>query len=163
MTTIQSTFRDLGFIKEETKAIVDKLNILLANYQIHYQKLRNFHWNVKGSDFFDIHEQFELEYNTVKLNIDEIAERIRTFGSTPYSTLKKYLEISEIEESRSDLTSDEMVDEIISDFTIILGHIVVAIEVAQENGDLGTVDMLIKDLKRLEKRHWMFSSFLNKA
>jgi len=163
MTTTQHTFRDLGFIKEETKAIVDKLNILLANYQIHYQKLRSFHWNVKGSDFFDIHEQFEVEYNTVKLNIDEIAERVRTFGATPFSTLKKYLEVSEIEESKSDLSSDAMVEEIISDFTILLGHIVVAIEIAQENGDLGTADILIKDLKRLEKRHWMFSSFLNKS
>ena len=37
---------------------------------MHYHKLRNFHWNVDGADFFELHQEFEDEYNTVKENID---------------------------------------------------------------------------------------------
>lgn len=89
-------YRKLGFDNEETKEIVESLNKLMANYHVHYQKLRNYHWNVEGHSFFELHEFFELEYNAVKLQIDEIAERIRVFGKKPVSTLKEYLEISEI-------------------------------------------------------------------
>lgn len=156
-----TAYKDLGFVKKESESIAEKLNILLSNYQIHYQKLRNFHWNVKGPDFFDIHEQFEVEYNDVKLNIDVIAERIRTFGFTPYSTYKKYLEVSEIKEAKTTLSSDEMVKEILDDYTKLMSFITDGIHCATENGDVGTSDILIKDLKRVEKRHWMFNSFLN--
>lgn len=84
-------YKKLGFTTQETADIVEPLNLLLANYHVHYQKLRNYHWNVKGPDFFDIHEQFEMQYNEAKLNIDDVAERIRVFGYTPMSTLKEYL------------------------------------------------------------------------
>lgn len=60
MTT---THRKLGFEKKEQEKVVERLNALLCNYQVYYQKLRNFHWNVKGPDFYDLHEQFEEEYN----------------------------------------------------------------------------------------------------
>ena len=53
------TFRKIGFSSVETNNVVKALNLLLANYQVHYQKLRDFHWNVTGPDFFDLHEQFE--------------------------------------------------------------------------------------------------------
>lgn len=159
---MSTAFKDLGFVKEESKEIVSKLNTLLANYQIHYQKLRNFHWNVKGADFFDIHEQFEQEYNEVKLQIDEIAERIRTFGATPYSTLASYLEHADIKESPTDLHSDHMVKEILSDFTMIMSYLIDAIEESNESGDIGTADMLTKYLKRTEKRHWMLNAFITK-
>lgn len=156
-----TAYKELGFIKKESESIAEKLNLLLSNYQIHYQKLRNFHWNVTGSDFFDIHEQFEVEYNAVKTNIDVIAERIRTFGFTPHSTLKKYLEVSEIKEAKTTLNSDEMVAEIIEDYTMLMSLITDGIHCATDFGDVGTTDMLIKDLARMEKRHWMFTAFLN--
>ena len=90
------TYKKLGFSNEETQELVDHLNKLLANYQVHYQKLRNFHWNVEGPDFFDLHEQFEIEYDAVKAQIDEIAERIRVFGANPISTMQGYLDVAEI-------------------------------------------------------------------
>lgn len=92
-----STFEKLGFDSEETQEVVKNLNELLANLHVHYQKLRNFHWNVTGSEFFDIHETTEEEYNFVVTEIDEIAERIRVFGATPISTLKEYLKVQTLE------------------------------------------------------------------
>lgn len=65
-TEKKKTHALLGFNKKETDAMVDSLNELLANYSMHYQKLLNFHWNVKGGDFFDIHEKFEQEYDSAK-------------------------------------------------------------------------------------------------
>jgi len=152
-------YKKLGFTKLETAELVKALDMLIANYHIHYQKLRNYHWNVKGADFFDIHEQFEEEYNSAKLNIDEIAERIRVFGYTPMSTMKEYLEHSEIEETDSDLTGMEMVSEILRDFEILLSYMVNVADAAIDIGDVGTEDLINSFIKRMEKRHWMFTSF----
>ena len=112
--------RDLGPADRPGLPCTRALNALLANYAIHYQKLRNYHWNVKGSDFFDLHEQFESQYTEAIKNIDDIAERIRIFGETPMSTLKDYIETSEIKETGTNLTSELMVRELLSDYRILL-------------------------------------------
>ena len=48
----------LNLDPKKTEATVEQLNVLLADYHIYYQKLRNFHWNVVGENFFDLHEKF---------------------------------------------------------------------------------------------------------
>jgi starvation-inducible DNA-binding protein len=154
-----STYRKLGFDAEETKEVVEGLNILLANLHVHYQKLRNYHWNVTGGDFFDLHELFETEYNEVKIEIDEIAERIRVFGKTPISTLKEYLEVSEIKETGTDLTASDMVSEVLKDFEMLLSFMVDALDAAGEIGDVATEDLMTGYIKRTEKMHWMLTSF----
>lgn len=156
-----NTYRKLGFDSEESKTVVDSMNLLLGNLHVHYQKLRNYHWNVTGSDFFDLHEKFEEEYNEVKVEIDEIAERIRVFGHTPTSTLKEYLEMAEIKETGTDLSGEDMVREVLSDFEILLSFMVDALEAAGEIGDVATEDMVTGYIKRTEKMHWMLTSFLN--
>ncbi len=154
-----STHTKLGFSEEETKDVVEALNNLLANYQVHYQKLRNFHWNVVGKDFFELHEQFELEYDAVKLQIDEIAERIRVFGKKPISTMKGYLETSEIEEASENVSGEKMVAEILKDFEVLFSFLVETIDAAGEIGDSATEDMATGYLKRLEQRHWMLTAW----
>lgn len=157
------THAKLGFSDLETAEVVNNLNKLLANYHIQYQKLRNFHWNVKGSDFFDLHDHFEEQYDISKENIDVIAERIRVFGKTPLSTLKDYLEVAEIVEVTPHLTGVEMVGEVLDDFQMLLSFMVDASEAAQDVGDVGTVDIMNKMIIQLEKSHWMFSSWLNQG
>ena len=153
----------LGFSSLETAEVVNNLNRLLANYHVQYQKLRNYHWNIKGSDFFELHEKFEEQYTVSLTNIDEIAERIRVFGKTPLSTLKDYLEVSEIKETGTNLTSVEMVREVLNDFQILLSFMVETLEAAQEVGDIGTVDMLNGFIHTIEKWHWMFTAWMNQG
>ena len=157
------TYKKLGYSKDESKEIVDALNALLANYHVHYQKLRNYHWNVKGADFFDIHEQFEQQYEQAKLNIDEVAERIRVFGHRPLSTLTEYLEKSEIKETPTDadMNGMDMVKEILNDFEILLSYMVDAADASIDIGDVGTEDMIKGFVKSMEKSHWMFTAFVS--
>jgi starvation-inducible DNA-binding protein len=163
VSNTKKSFVKLGYTKLQTAEITDSLNQLLANYSVHYQKLRNFHWNVKGADFFDVHEQFEEQYNDVKVAIDDIAERIRVFGQTPLSTMREYLDASEIKESGTDLTAMEMVKEIIRDYEVLLEYMFKVIEYAIENGDSGTEDMVKSFVKTTEKNHWMMSAFSSES
>lgn len=152
-------FKKLGYKQEESEAIVQSLNQLLANYHVHYQKLRNFHWNVTGGDFFDLHEKFEELYNEAFSNIDLIAERIRVFGMTPLSLIKDYLEHSTIKEVGTDLDSKSMVKEVLRDFEILAENMNECAEKVSELGDTATEDMLISFIKTLESNHWMLTSF----
>lgn len=162
ITAEKRVFKKLGYNKDESEKIVGSLNKLLANYHLHFQKLRNFHWNVKGSDFFDLHEKFEELYDESFSNIDLIAERIRVFGMTPYSLMKEYLQHADIEEVGTDLSSREMVEEVLRDFQILVDNMnECAIKVA-DLGDTATEDMLIAFIKSLELHHWMLSSFIIK-
>lgn len=152
----------LGWSTEEVEKITHALNSLLANYSVHFQKLRNFHWNVKGSDFFDLHAEFEAQYKEAFENIDEIAERIRVFGETPYSTMQEFIRHSEIKESSSNHPSDIMVREVLSDYRVLIQYLEAVIAIASEQNDVGTENMIKSYIKKIEKHHWMFSAFLAK-
>lgn len=152
----------LGWTSEEIEKISHALNALLANYSVHYQKLRNYHWNVKGADFFDLHQEFESQYNESLQHIDDIAERIRIFGQTPLSTLNDYLRVSEIKETTGPLTSDIMVREILSDYRILLQYMFNTVEIAVDQNDSGTEEMIKGFIKNIEKHHWMLSAYMSK-
>lgn len=153
-------YKKLGFTYLETAEIVVQLNTLLANYQVFYNKLRNYHWNIEGPEFFELHEQFEKEYNVVKKNIDIVAERIRVFGIKPNFTLKKTLELAEIKETEKKMTALETVMDVLKDFEILHNNMISAVGTALDTGDIATEQMLTDFLRNLEKKNWMFTSFL---
>lgn len=150
----------MGWSTQQIKEITKSLNALLANYSVHYQKLRSFHWNVKGSDFFDLHEKFELQYTEALLHIDAIAERIRIFGEAPLSSLKQYLDVSEIKETTPELNSDLMVREMLSDYTILIKYMEDTVAVCSKHADSGTESMVKRYINKIETHHWIFSAFM---
>ncbi len=77
--------------RKKVDVVAKRMNELLASYQLHYQKLRNFHWNLKSQDFFTLHEKFEQFYTDANLKIDDIAERILTLRVQPISQMSEYL------------------------------------------------------------------------
>ncbi|MBS1582679.1 MAG: DNA starvation/stationary phase protection protein [Bacteroidetes bacterium] len=149
----------LHWTPADRRRVTDTLNVLLANYQVHYQKLRNYHWNVKGSDFFDLHEQLEAQYQEAQANIDRIAERVRVFQERPLSTFTEYLEQSTVKEDRTVPASDKMVQQILADYTVLLDHLSEAVDLAEEMADAGTETMVKGFIQQIEKHHWMLSAF----
>lgn len=156
----QETYKHLGFNSMETAEIVSQLNKLLASYAVHYHKLRAFHWNVEGRDFFELHEKFEENYNQAKENIDDIAERVRIFGQMPLSTMKEMLKHSEIEEPELPMRADAMVKNLVDDLRHLLSLMVDISDAAAKSGDLGTLNMMNQMIQELETRHWMYSVWL---
>ena len=45
------------------ETLIKELNQYLSDLAVFYRKLQNYHWNVKGSDFFVVHEKLEEYYN----------------------------------------------------------------------------------------------------
>lgn len=153
----------LNLDTEKSKATVNELNTLLADYHVYYQKLRNFHWNVSGENFFDLHVKFEELYDDAKLKIDEIAERILTLRFAPVSNLTDYLEMSSIKEAASDLTDRKMVDAILDDHGKILKQLSAVVTKADTAGDEGTIDLIGAYIRELEKTSWMLDAWRKKT
>ena len=161
MEVQEKTINKLGFDNKDKTQLTKKLNLLIASYHVHYQKLRNFHWNVEGENFFELHEKFEELYNFSKVNIDDIAERIRVFGDRPMASLQEYLKYSEINEPKGIPDSNEMVISILGDFEVLIKQMVETLDLANQIGDVSTIDLLTKILKQTEKYFWMFRSFVS--
>lgn len=152
----------LNLDTKKTEETVEQLNILLADYHLYYQKLRNFHWNVEGINFFDLHEKFEEMYDDAKMKIDEIAERILTLKITPVSNLSDYLKITNIEESPSDIEDMKMVDILLNDHGTIISQMRKVAEKANEADDEGTIDLIGAYIRELEKTSWMLDVWTKK-
>lgn len=140
---------------------VEKLNQLLINYQVHYQNLRLFHWNVKGPFFFVLHEKFEELYNDAAMKIDEVAERILALGGTPRGSLKNILSNADIESHAETMDANAMVQEIVEANMVLTQSVSQVLKVAETDGDEGTLDIFTSYVQELEKQNWMLKAFLN--
>ncbi len=152
----------LNLNPEKTEKTVEQLNILLADYHLYYQKLRNFHWNVEGINFFDLHAKFEEMYDDAKLKIDEIAERILTLRHKPVSNLSEYLKMTNISESDNNLNDRKMIDILLSDHGKILNQLRTVSKAADLGEDEGTLDFIGTYIAELEKTSWMLEVWTKK-
>ena len=90
----------IGLHEGSASQLAEKLNHLLANYQIFYMNVRGYHWNVKGNDFFELHAKFEEFYTDLLTKVDEVAERILTLGHKPVHAYSDYVKLSRIQEDK---------------------------------------------------------------
>lgn len=140
--------------------VVKELNQQVANWTVAYTKLHNFHWYVKGPNFFSLHEKFEELYNEASQYVDDLAERILAIGGNPVGTLKESLEISIVDETGKNYSAEQMVEAFSNDLTHISEQLVKSIEVAGEAGDDVSEDMFIGMKNSVDKHNWMFKSYL---
>lgn len=145
----------------EKHTVVEKLNQLLINYQVHYQNLRLFHWNVKGPFFFILHEKFEELYNEAALKVDEVAERILALDGVPKGSLKNILANANIESHAEIMEANAMVEAIINANKVLVQNLEALLSEAGEAGDEGTLDIFTSYIQELQKQNWMLKSFLN--
>jgi starvation-inducible DNA-binding protein len=153
------------FKEDETmeNQLANVLNKQIANWAVLYLKLHNYHWFVKGDQFFTLHAKFEEFYNEAADHLDELAERLLAIGGKPVATMKEYLETSAIKEALGTETTDEMVQSIINDFSVVIKELKEGMRLAEENDDEATGDMLLSIHSDLEKHVWMLKAFLGKS
>ena len=132
------------------------LNEFLADLNVFYRKLQNYHWNAQGKDFFRTHEKLEELYNEINESIDEIAEHILILGGQPLGTLKDYLAISTIQEAENKkVKSDEIYSNLITDFETLLKKSTEIKEEADKDSDYATSALIDDYILNYGKHLWM--------
>ena len=139
----------------------NKLNRLLANLVVEYHKLQNFHWYVKGSDFFPVHAQLEEYYNGIKDAIDEVAENILMIKGKPVSSLKEYLVLSQIDEAEADyISSADIFKEVLKDFDLLLKQVIEIKKEADEKEEYIISALMDGYIAHFSKSIWMINQSL---
>ena len=155
------TTNHIGLDIEQSTKLAELLNDLLANYSIFYQNTRGYHWNIRGNNFFELHEKFEELYNDLFLKIDEIAERVLTLGHLPQHNFSGYMKESEILESKEVSDGEKAIGEILSAFKVLLIKQRDILELSGEINDEGTNALMSDYIREQEKSIWMYSAYLN--
>jgi len=150
----------IGINIENANQLSDKLNVLLADYQLFYQNLRGLHWNIKGRAFFELHVKFEEYYDDAVIKIDEIAERILTLEGEPLHTFTDYLKTSEIKEEKGISNGIEGVNIVIKNFSLLILKEREILNLAAEAEDEGTVSLMSDYITETEKTLWMLNSYI---
>jgi len=136
--------------------ILQNLNTFLSDLNVFYRKLQNYHWNVKGIDFFTIHSKLEEYYNQVNEKIDEIAEHILSIGGQPLGTLKDYLNTAKIIEAENKKVDATVVlSEIIKDYSMLLQDAKNIKKLADENSEYKTSALMDSFIEEYVKNLWM--------
>lgn len=152
----------IGLQPAETATLAERMNELLANYQLFYMNVRGFHWNIRGEKFFELHAKFEELYTDALVKIDEIAERILTLGYTPLHSYTDYLKNSEIGEQTKVSDAETAVNFVVEGFRVLLSKERELLKVAAEADDEGTNALMSDYIRAQEKLVWMYSSFLSR-
>lgn len=152
---------NIGMTAEQRQGAAEILNGLLADEHVLYIKLRNFHWNVTGPEFHDLHETFEEQYDQVADMIDEIAERVRALGETPLGSMADYLAKTRLQEARGAHTAREMIAALTNDHEAIIRQMRQDLETIKDrHNDAGNQDAITGWMKQHEKMAWMLRAML---
>jgi len=146
---------DIGIKKDDRLKIAEGLKSLLADSYTLYLQTHNFHWNVTGLQFRELHLMFEEHYTELATAVDEIAERIRTLDVAAPGTYKEFARLSSIKEVEGVPSAKEMID------LLTLGHEQVVktsrevLKLAQGSDDESTVALVSDRMRVHEKTAWM--------
>ncbi len=141
------------------------LKPITANQFILYAKLRNFHWNVSGPSFYQLHMLFEKLYDELADDIDVVAERIRALGEYAPGTLNDFQKLAKIKEEPGVLPkSTEIQKQIVNDFELLVEEIQnAAKKIQNELNDEVTASILYGLLEKYEKHLWMLKATIDNS
>ena len=143
--------------------ITEDLNLFLSNLNVFYRKLQNYHWNIKGEDFYNTNAKLEELYDDVNEQIDEIAEHILIIDGQPLGTMHDYLDIAQIQEAQNEkICSRKIYETILKDYNILIENATKIKEDADNANKYATSALMDEYLQDFGKKVWMIRQLLMK-
>jgi starvation-inducible DNA-binding protein len=152
---------DIGIKENDRLKIAEGLKSLLADSYTLYLMTHNFHWNVEGPQFRELHLMFEEQYTELALAVDEVAERIRTLDVPAPGTYKEFARLSSIKEVDGIPEGRKMVDILTQGHEQIVKTCREVVKLAQAADDESTAALASDRMRIHEKTAWMLRA-LNK-
>ena len=152
---------EIGIGDKERAGVVDILNVLLADEAVLYTKTRNYHWNVVGPQFNDLHKFFEAQYEALDDIVDDVAERARSLGGNALGTLAEFTRQTRLKEKVGEYPgADAMLADLLADHETLIRQLRADLDVAMDkHHDAGTSDFLTGLMEKHEKMAWMLRAF----
>jgi len=153
---------NIGLSEEQREGVVAILNTLLADEYLLYTTTRNYHWNVVGPQFNDLHKFFETQYNELNEIVDDVAERARSLGGKALGTMAEFLKYTRLKEQTGHYPdARDMITNLLADHEALICQLRVDLDTCTEQyHDAGTTDFLTGLMEQHEKMAWMLRAFL---
>ena len=136
-------------------AVAAALKTALADSYAMYVKTLGVHWNVTGPSFYGLHKLTDAQYNELHAAADVIAERIRALGHVAPASFSEFRAASCVDVETPHKSTPEMLEELVADNEAVARRMLEASNVAEDNDDKFTEDMLIARIGRHEENAWM--------
>lgn len=146
---------DIGINEQDRLSIAEGLKKLLADSYTLYLQTHNFHWNVTGPQFREMHLMFEEHYTELAVAVDDIAERIRTLDVPAPGTYKAFAKLTSIQEIEGVPSAEEMVDYLTQGHEQVVKTARKVLKLAQEADDESTAALVSDRMRIHEKTAWM--------
>ncbi|QIR41011.1 DNA starvation/stationary phase protection protein Dps [Tolypothrix sp. PCC 7910] len=149
---------------EAREKIVVLLNQTLAASLDLKTQTKQAHWNVKGTDFYQLHELFDEIAGELEEYIDMFAERITALGGYALGTARAAASNSILPEYPFDiLDGKDHVTALADRFAPYAKHLRAAINQTDDLGDLDTADLYTEVSRTIDKRLWFLEAHLQVA
>lgn len=146
---------------EKRAALVDILNVHLAETFDLMSQAKQAHWNVKGKDFYQLHLLFDELAAELAGFVDELAERATAIGGYATGTVRMAAESSTLPEYPTDAVEGlEHVEALVERYGLYANRVRAAAEETDEIGDLITSDLFIEITRAADKRLWFLEAHL---
>lgn len=137
-------------------AIIESLNLRLAEVIDLHLQARHAHWNVKGPSFIALHELFEQVATKLGEHADLLAERAVQLGGLAEGTLQAAAEGTSLARYPRSITSGmDHVAALVRGLVAFGAKLVPAIGEADEAGDPATADILTEVARDVDKLRWL--------
>ena len=154
---------NIGLTDKQRDGVVDILNATLSDEYVLYTKTRNYHWNVVGPQFNDMHKFFEGQYEALEDFVDDVAERARALGGIALGSLQAFLKHTRLKEQNgAPPAAMDMIADLLADHESIIRNLRRDVgAVGDKHGDEGTADFLTGLMEEHEKMAWMLRAHLS--
>ena len=140
--------------------LADALKTLLASNFAYYLKAQQFHWNVEGPDFGQLHKFFQKIYEDAYSAIDPTAEYIRYLDDYAPGSFERFAELSEIKGQTKIPRARLMIEELLANNTQLLELLNKCFAVAESENQQGIANFIAERIDAQQKHGWMLRSFL---
>lgn len=152
---------NIGIDEGKRKEIANGLSKLLADTYTLYLKTHNFHWNVTGPHFQQLHVMFMDQYTEMWTAVDEVAERIRALGEFAPGGYKEFAALSSIKESEGHPDWKAMISQLVDGHEEVIRTCRALLPQVQKADDESSAALIGDRMRLHEKTAWMLRSLLN--
>lgn len=138
--------------------LAEELKVALASTFSFYLKAHNFHWNVEGINFPQLHSFFETIYTDAWEAVDGIAEHIRTLEAYAPGSLTRFKQLSLIQDEMNIPLAPAMLAKLKEDNEILIHELTRCQLLAEKSRKTGLANYLQDRIDKHEKHGWMLKA-----
>lgn len=146
--------------EDARKKVAEALTKAVADSYTLYAKTLGVHWNVQGPNFYGLHKLTDAQYNELHEAADAMAERIRALGQFAPTGNDAFRAATVIKNDAPHGTTEEMIRQLVADNELAARRMSEFAELAEEQGDMFTNDMLVARVGVHEENAWMLRASL---